>query len=148
MADNKASEELVSPNTTHWRLKSRQIEKVFNDCVYDLGRILVLDGIDMIPNEFRIRSHDLHGQLPALAIKNSGDTLQDKDRLSNEICKLIAIVKLRDEMVRFLPGSKLLPPTRMDGKAIAGLQAKPKTWIAEGENFIDAYHELYSKVLV
>jgi hypothetical protein len=63
------------------------------------------------------------------------------------VYKLIAIVKLRDEMVRFLPGSKLLPPTRMDGNAIAGFQAKPKTWIAEGDNFLGAYHNLYRKVV-
>jgi hypothetical protein len=80
-------------------------------------------------------------------MKNSGDTLQDKDRLGNEACKLIAIVKLRNEMVRFLPGARLLPPTRMDSKAIVGLQAKPRTWIADGEDVLAAYHELHRQVV-
>ena len=79
--------------------------------------------------------------------ENSEDTLQDKDRLGNETCTLIAIVKLRDQMIRFLPGCKFLPPTRMDGKAVAGLQAKPLTWIAEGGDFLTAYQELHKQVV-
>jgi hypothetical protein len=137
--------ELLSANLA--ALRPATIEKVFTDCALDLKQILVLDGSDILPDGFRIRCHDLHRQFPAPVIKNSGDTFQDKDRLSNEACKLIAIVKLRDEMVSFLPGCKLLPPANMDGKAIAGLQAKPKTWIAEGEDFLEAYHELHRQVV-
>jgi len=124
----------------------------------DLRRIVVLDGIDILPDGFRIRSHDLHGHLPELAMMNRGDTLQDKDRLGNEVCKLLAIVRLRDEMVRLLPGSKFLPPTRLDGKArctrltaygkaIVGLQARPKTWIVDGASFLEGYHELHWQVV-
>ena len=80
-------------------------------------------------------------------MKNSGDTFQDKDCIGNEVCKIVAMVTLRDKMVRFLPGCKLLPPTSMDGKAIVGLQAKPKTWIAEGEDFLAAYHEPHKQVV-
>ena len=57
------------------------------------------------------------------------------------------MVKLRDEMVRFLPGCKLLPPTNMAGKSIAGFRAKPKTWIAERESFLAVYHELHRQVV-
>ncbi len=56
MADSKASEELASLNTARFRLKSRQIEKVFTDCAMDLKRILVLDGIE----NFLEAYHDLH----------------------------------------------------------------------------------------
>jgi hypothetical protein len=85
--------------------------------------------------------------LPKIVMKNSGDAFRDKDILGDEVCKLIAIVRLRDEMVRFLPGCKLLPPTRMDGKAIAGLQAKPLTWLGEGADFLAAYHDLRRQVV-
>ena len=128
-------------------LQSEAIEKIFTDCVMDLKQILVLDGIDIQPDGFRIRSHDLYGRLPEMVMKNSGDTFQDEDRHGNEVCKLIAVVKLRDEMVRFLPGCKLLSPTRMDGRAIVGLQAKPMTWIADGEDFHAAHHELHRQVV-
>jgi len=63
----------------------------------DLRQILVIDGIDILPDGFRIRCHDLHGQLPETVMKNGADTFQDKDLLGNEVCKLIAMVKLRDE---------------------------------------------------
>ena len=128
-------------------LRPRKIEKVFTDCVMDLKEILILDSIDILPDGFRIRCHDLHGQLPEIVMQNSGDTFQDKDRLGDEVCKLIAIIRLREEMVLFLPGCTLLPPTRMDGKAIVGLQAKPLTWIAEGKDFLEAYHELHSQII-
>lgn len=113
----------------------------------DLKRILVFDGIDILLDGFRVRSHDLHGQLLEIVVKDSDDTFLDKDRLANEACKLIAIGKLRDGMVRFLPGCKLLPPTSMDGKAIVGLHARPMTWLGEGEDFLAAYHELHRQVV-
>jgi hypothetical protein len=103
----------------------------------DLKEILVLDSIDIAPDGFRVRSHDLHGPLPEIVIKNSGDTLQDKDRLGNETYKLIAILKLR-KWSAFWPGCKLISRTSVDGKVIVGLRAKPMTLILEGENFISA----------
>jgi hypothetical protein len=72
------------------------IERVFTECMLDLGHILVIDWIDMFPDGFRLRSHDLHGPLPEVVIANSGDTFQDKDRLGNETFKLLAMVKLRE----------------------------------------------------
>jgi hypothetical protein len=128
-------------------LRPRAIEKVFTECVIDLKRILVIDGIDILSDGFQIHSHDLHGTLPAILMKDSGDTFQDKDRLGIEACKLIVIAKLRDKMVRFLPGCRFLPPTSMDSRAIVGLQAKPKTWIAEGRDFLTAYHKLHRQVV-
>jgi hypothetical protein len=142
MPDDKSLEEQAIN-----KLKPRQIERVFTDCAMDLKRILVLDGIDMLPDGFRIRGHDLYGPLPELRFKSSGDTFQDKDRLGNEVCKLTAMVKMRDEMIRFLPGAKFLPPTLFNGKAIVGLQAKPRTWIAEGEAFLEAYHALHAQIV-
>lgn len=108
-----------------------------------------MDGIAILPDNsgFRVRSHDLLGPLPEIVVKDSGDTFQDKDRLGNQACKLVAVVRLRGEMVRLLPGSKLLPPTSMDGKAVVGLKAGPRSWLAEGEDFLAAYHELHKEVV-
>jgi hypothetical protein len=130
-------------------LRPETIEKTFNESVMDLKEVIVVDGIDILPDNsgFRVRSHDLHGTLPEIVVQDSGDTFQDKDRLSNQACKLVAIVRLRDQMVRFLPGCKLLPPTRMSGKAVVGLRVGPKTWLGEGEDFLAAYHELHKQVV-
>jgi hypothetical protein len=111
MAKIENSDRPIEIRPNNMALRPGAIEKVFTDCVMDLKQILVIDGIDILADGFRVRSHDLHGQLPEIVMKNSGDTFRDKDRLGNEVCKLIAIVKLRDGMVRFLPGCKLLPPT-------------------------------------
>jgi hypothetical protein len=54
---------------------------------------------------------------------------------------------MRDEMVRFLPGSRFLNSTHMGGNAVVGLQAKPLTRLAEGEDFLAAYHELHKQVV-
>jgi hypothetical protein len=93
------------------RLRFAEIERTFVQTALDLHRILVLDGIDILPDGFRVRSHDLYGQLPEIAIENSGNTFQDKEALGREACKLLAIVKLRDRMVTWLPESEFLPPT-------------------------------------
>jgi hypothetical protein len=50
-------------------------------------------------------------------------------------------------MVSFLPGCKLLPPTSIGGKAIAGLKVGPRTWLAEGEDSLAAYHGLHKRVI-
>ena len=46
-----------------------------------------------------------------------------------------------------LPGCRFLPPTMMDGKTVAGLKVGPRTFIAEGENAIEAYHALKAQIL-
>ncbi len=90
-------------------LRPLTIEKVFTDCVMDLKEIVVLDGIDILPDGFRVRGHDLHGPLPEIVIKNSSDTFVDKDRLGIAACRLISIVGLREEMIRCVPGGRFLP---------------------------------------
>ena len=125
------------------------IEKTFTDAVMDLKEVLVLDGIDILPDQsgFRVRCQDLQGPLPEIAIEDSGDTFLDKDRLSNQACKLLAIVRLRDQITRWLPGGKFLLPTTVDSRATVGFKLGRKAWLAEGEDFLAAYHKLYMKVV-
>lgn len=135
--------------TGHPTLHPVTIERTFNDCIMDLKEVVVLDGIDILPDNsgFRVRCHDLHGQLPEMVVKDSGDMFVDKDRLGNETCKLVAIVRLRDEMVRWLRGGKFLPPTMMDNLTIVGFMVGPSTWFGAGGNFLAAYHELHKQVV-
>ena len=130
-------------------LKPATIEKTFTDCIIDLKQVIILDGVDILADSsgFRIRSHDLYGPLPEILVKDSGDTYSDKDRLGNQACKLVAIVGLRDQMLRWLPGGTFLPPTTVDSRATVGFKVGPKTCLAEGEDFIAAYHDLHKQVL-
>ena len=74
---------LEMPPTMEAKLALRPvtIEKVFTDCEVDLQRIVVLDHIEILPDGYTIHCHDLHGQLPELVMKNSGDTFKDKDQM-------------------------------------------------------------------
>jgi hypothetical protein len=137
------------PVRDYTRLKAIQIQKVFVQAALDLRHIIVPDGIDFNPENtgFRIQCHDLHGPLPETVIQHSGDTLKDRDRIRIETCKLIAISGLRDHMRRWLRGGKFLLPTRLDGRAIVGFQVGTKTWIADGDNYVSAYHSLHEQVV-
>jgi hypothetical protein len=130
-------------------LRPETVEKTFTDCVMDLKEVIVLDGIDILPDSagFRVRCHDLYGPLPEIVVKDSGNSLQDKDQLANQACKLVAIVRLRDQMTRWLAGGKFLPPTTVNSRAAVGFKVGPKTWLAEGKDFLAAYHELYRQVV-
>jgi len=79
---------------------------------------------------------------PASSAQRCGDTFQDKDRIGRETYKLLAIVDLRDQILTWLPGSRFLPPTSIDTKAVVGLHSRPKTWIAAGNDIIEAYCKL------
>jgi hypothetical protein len=109
------------------------IERTFTDCVMDLKEVIVLDGIDILPDEsgFRVRSHDFHGQLPEIVIHDSGNTMEDKESLSREACKLIAIVGLRKEMRRLMRGGKLLLLTKLGDRATVGFKVGRWSWLAE-----------------
>jgi hypothetical protein len=85
--------------------------------------------------------------LSEIVIQDSGDTYQDKDQLGREACKLVAIVRLRDQMRRWLRGGKFLPPTRVGDHVAVGFKLGRKAWLAEGKDFLAAYHELHKQVV-
>jgi hypothetical protein len=130
-------------------LRASEAEKVFVQVALDLKAILVLDGVDTLRDNtgFGVRCHDLDGPLPEIVIQNSRNTFVDKDAPGREACKLVVIVRLRDKLVRCLSGGELLPPTSTDDKAIVGLKVASRTWLAEGEDYMAAYRELYKQVV-
>ena len=80
-------------------------------------------------------------------IQDSGDTFLDKDRLGSQACKLTAIVRLRDQMICWLRGGRFLPPNKVGDHATVGFRVGPRTWLAEGKDFLVAYHELHRQVV-
>ena len=73
---------------------------IFVKVAINLKEMLVLDGIDRLPNApgFHIRSHDLSGPLPDILIKDTGDRYSILDRIENETARLIAVVRVRQEL--------------------------------------------------
>ncbi len=140
---------LPSTIATQLALQPETIEKAFTDVVMDLKEVIVLDGVDILPDQsgFCVRCHDLHGPLPQIVVEDSGDTFLDKDWLGREACKLVAIVQLRDQMTRWMRGGKFLRPTKVGEQATVGFKVGPRTWLAEGKDFLAAYHELHRQVV-
>ena len=89
----------------------------------------------------------MYGPLPEIVIAENGDRLAAVDEVSREACKLVTITRIRDELMHFLPGSILLPPTSMDGKGVVGMKAGPKAFLAEGGSFLEAYQQLRQQLL-
>jgi hypothetical protein len=149
VAHSKDSDTPPRVRARYLALRPATIEKTFTDCITDLAEVIVLDAIDILPDEtgFRVCCHDFHGPLPEVEIKDSGDTLVDKDRLGSELCKLVAIVRMRDEMARWLPGGRFLPPTMIDSHPVVGFKVGHKSWLGEGDHFLAAYHALHKQVV-
>jgi len=124
-------------------------EKISTQCLIDLGELIIVDSIMMFPDGagFHLWSHDMHGPLPEVVVLSSGDAFRDKEAAGREAYKLNAIARLRDELARFLPGGELLPVTTIDARAVVGLKAGPKTWLSDGKDFLEAYHELHCQVI-
>jgi hypothetical protein len=127
----------------------REVEKAFVQVAIDLKEILVLDGIDQLadPPGFRIRSHDLYGSLPDIQIKDTGDRLAMLDRIQNEAAKLIAMVRVRDDLAGIFPGCKFMLPTRTDKGVLVGLRFDGKTILAEGPSYWQTYHRLIRRAV-
>ncbi len=116
----------------------------------ELKEIVALDGIDLLPEEssIKVRSHDLHGPLPEITLNvDPSDRLGTFDPLGREAVNLCTISRLRRELEQAFSGSTFLPPTTLDGKCVAGLQWHGRTVLAEGGDFVQAYHRLWRRAV-
>ena len=67
------------------------IEKAFlTTLIEDLGAVVILDGVDELAAGYRIRGHDLRGELPEILIPKL-ESLELKERVEIEACKLCAL---------------------------------------------------------
>ena len=113
-----------------------------------LKQIVVLDGIELVegPPGFRIPSHDLHGPLPELVVRDTGDRTEILDAVSREAAKLNAIARHREELAAMYPSCRFLPHTALDGVVAVGLEAGGRTLLAEAPTFWQAYGKLRPRV--
>lgn len=113
----------------------------------ELKEIVALDDMELVPemSSIKIHSRDLHGPLPQIILRvHVDDSLGVLDRLGRETVKLCAISHLRRELEDAFSGASFLPPTKLDGKCVAGFQWHGRTVLAEAEDVIDAHHRLWS----
>ena len=123
------------------------IERVFTNCVMDCRQIMVLDGIDIMTDGFRIRRHDLYGPLPEIDIRDTEDRLPVLDNIQMETARLCAVVQIRDNLAGMFPGCKFLPPTKTDSGVLIGLRFAGRTVLAEGQSYCETYHKLTRKAV-
>lgn len=137
----------MSAGTGKRRLHVLEVEKALVQVAIDLKEILVLDGIDLLPDlpGFRIRCHDLHGPLPDTVIEDTGDRYPVLDHVIREAAKRVAMARIRREIAEIHPGCEFLLPTSTDKGALVGIRIGERTVLAEGPNYWDAYHELKQK---
>lgn len=140
-----------SPDLRRWfLLNRREVEKQFFLPAGDLKEVVILDGLDLLPDEssLRIRGHDLHGPLPEiiLPIDFSG-RYETFERLRREAVKLCTVVRFRRELADTFAGAFFLPPTRVGSRCVAGIQWKGRTVLVESRNFMDAHHRLWKEAV-
>ena len=118
-------------------LNRREFERQFALAAIDSKEMLVLDGMDLLEERslIRIRSHDIHGPLPEVALQvYAADRLGAFQRLGTEAVKLSVTVRIRRELAEAFPGTTFLPPTTMDDECVVGIQWGGRTVLAEASD--------------
>ena len=139
-----------TPRKTRWPvyLSSSEIEKEFLLAAIHLKQIVVLDEIERVaePPGFRIRSHDLHGPLPEIAVLDTGDHTEILETVSREAAKLNAIARHREELAVTYQACQFLPQKILDSGVVVGMQVERRTILAEAPTFWQAYGKLRQRV--
>jgi len=80
--------------------------------------------------EFRIVSHDLHGPLPEIVVRDTGDRRAILDEISREAAKLNASARHREELAAMYPVCRFLPHAILDdGGVVVGMQVgERRSW--------------------
>jgi len=126
-----------------------EVEKVFVQTAVDLKAVIILDGIDPLTQYggFRFRSHDMHGPLPDLFVNEAGDPLITLRNVRHATCKLAAIVHIRDEIARLLPGLQFPPGSLMRAKGGVGMKLQSDGTSAEVDLLLEQYRALRSWII-
>ena len=131
------------------QLPLAEVARRFIQVALDARDITLVDAVE--PGAgcigFRIRACDAHGPLPEIVVAEESDRLRTQSNVDREACKLVAVSRIRSNLMGYLPGSHFLPPTTFEGKAIVGMQVGDKTFHAEGSSFLEAYYKLKRKTL-
>ena len=75
-------------------------------------------------------------------MRDTGDRYPVLDGIQNEVAKLTAMVKVRQDLAEMFRGCKFLLPTSTADGALVGLRFRGKTALAEAKSHWESYHEL------
>jgi hypothetical protein len=127
-------------------LSKAEVEALFVQVTNALCVTIILDGVDNLPEGFRIRSHDFYSPLPDIEIENNHNIEQALDQISLSVARLGATVRLRCELAKQAHDCKFIVPTSTGKVTVVGIRAGGRTVRARGGNACQAYLKLNIKM--
>ena len=123
-----------------------EVEALFVQVTTALCISIILDGVDRLPEGYRIRSHDSYSPLPDIEIENTLDLDQVLDRICLSTAKLGATVRCRCELATQAHDCQFIIPTSIGKVTVVGICTEGRTVRAKGWNACLAYQKLNRKM--
>ena len=127
-------------------LSTAEIEKLFVVVTTALCVTITLDGIDRLPEGFRIRCHDFHSPLPDIEIESTPDIERVLDQISLSVARLGATVRSRRELATRIHDCKFIIPASTGKVTVVRICTEGRIIQARGGNTYQAYQKLNRKI--
>ena len=127
-------------------LSEAEVEALFVGVTSSLCIPIGLDGVDRLPEGYRIRSHDSYSPLPDIKIEGNHNIEQALDRISLSIARLAATVRFRRELATQVHDCKFIVPTSTGTITMVGICTGGRTVRARGGTACLAYQKLNRKI--
>jgi hypothetical protein len=132
--------------SVHALLSEADVEALFIGVTTALCVTIILDGVDKLPEGYRIRSHDSYGSLPDIEIKSIHNMDRVLDWISLNTARLGATVRFRRKLATQVPDCQFITPTSTGNVTVVGICTEGKTVRANGWNACLAYQKLNRKM--
>ena len=130
----------------HKLLSEAEVEALFVGVTTALCVTIILDGVDRLPEGYRIRSHDSYGFLPDIEIDSTHNMEQVLDRICLSTARLGATVRSRCELATQAHDCQFIIPTSTGKVTMVGICTGGRTVRAKGWNACLAYQKLNRKM--
>ena len=134
------------PQPVRELLSKAEVEALFVGVTSALCVTISLDGVDRLPEGFRIRSHDSYSPLPDIKIEGNHNIELALDRISLSVARLAATVRFRRELATQAHDCKFIIPTSTGKVTVVGICTEGRTVRAKGVNACLAYQELNRRI--
>jgi hypothetical protein len=130
----------------HKLLSEAEVEALFVGVTTALCVTIILDGVDKLPEGYRIRSHDSYGPLPDIEIESTHNIEQVLDRICLSTARLGATVRFRRALAKQAHDCQFIIPASTGKVTVVGICTGGKTVRAKGWNACLAYQKLNKKM--
>jgi hypothetical protein len=130
----------------HKLLSEAEVEALFVGVTTALCVTIILDGVDRLPEGYRIRSHDFYGPLPDIEIDSTHNIEQVLDRICLSTAMLGATVQFRCKLATQAHDCQFIVPTSTGKITVVGIYTGGRTVRAKGVNACQAYQKLNSRM--